>query len=340
VARALILAGTGAVGRAVALRLLDAGWHVEVTGRDPLHANTEVTRRGGVFLASDRHDPAQLSAVVGDGADLLVDCACFNAEHARQLASVLGGVTSPVMLSSKAVYVDDRGRHVNSAEPPRFDSPIPESQPTMAPGAGNYDLPEGYGANKVAAEQVLLGSGYPVSVLRPSKIHGVDARRPREWYFVRRVLDGRARVFFDGDARAGDHPTAATNLAALIEVVAANPGRRILNIADPDSPGEREIARAVARHFDHDWEEVVVEGAGRLGRSPWHVVPPVVLETSAARAIGYEAVGDYSTTVAATLDWLASLGARDGTARLTAPRDDDFFVGMFDYAAEDALVDS
>lgn len=337
-ARALILAGTGAVGRAVALRLLDAGWRVEVTGRHPRHASAEVARRGGTFHTSDRHDPAQLSAVVGDGADLLVDCACFTAEHARQLVCVLGGVTSAVMLSSKAVYVDGSGRHVNSKEPPHFDAPITESQPTLAPGAGDYDSPEGYGANKVAAEQVLLDSGRTVSVLRPSKIHGVDARRPREWYFVRRVLDGRSRVLFDGGARAGDHPTAAVNLAALVEAVAANPGRRILNCADPDSPSEREIARVVARHFGHHWAEVVVEDAGLLGRSPWHVVPPVVLDTAAAGAIGYEAVGDYASTVAPTLDWLASLGARHGTARLAPPLDDDFFSRCFDYATEDSQI--
>ncbi len=37
------------------------------------------------------------------------------------------------------------------------------------------------------------------------------------------------------------------------------------------------------------------------------------------------------------LDWLSSRGMRHGTARLGAPLDDDFFAGLFDYAAEDAL---
>ena len=69
---------------------------------------------------------------------------------------------------------------------------MPETAPTLAPGSGDHDSPEGYGPNKVAAERVLLDSGLPVTVLRASKVHGAGARNPREWVFVQRLLDGRA----------------------------------------------------------------------------------------------------------------------------------------------------
>lgn len=55
-----------------------------------------------------------------------------------------------------------------------------EQQATMAPGSTDPDSRAGYGANKVAAEHVLLDSGLPVTVLRPSKVHGEGARNPRE----------------------------------------------------------------------------------------------------------------------------------------------------------------
>lgn len=42
----------------------------------------------------------------------------------------------------------------------------------MAPGDMDYNSREGYGANQVAAEHVLLDSGLPITVLRPSKIVG------------------------------------------------------------------------------------------------------------------------------------------------------------------------
>ena len=339
--RALVLAGTGVVGIAVARHLAGAGWRVDVTGRDPQHAGEEIARPGVTFLRSDRHDAAQLALAVGAGADLVVDCGCFTAAHADQLVGLLGDVGSTVMLSSKAVYVDERGRHVNSLDAPHFTAPITEAQPTLAPGAGDYQSRDGYGANKVAAEQVLLSSGFPVSVVRASKVHGVGARRPREWYFVRRVLDRRPRVVFDSDAPAGDHPTAAVNVAALVEFLAAHPGTRVLNCADPDAPSEREIARVVADHFAHDWDVVVVAGSATLGRSPWHHVPPIVLDTSASRALGYRPVGGYAATVAPTLEWLAAIGARSGTRRLPALFDNDFFEGSFDYDQEDdALGDA
>ena len=97
-----------------------------------------------------------------------------------------------------------------------------------------------------------------MTILRPSKVHGAGARRPREWVFVKRALNRRPVVLLAHGGRGIDHPTAAANVAALVEVVAAQPGRRILNSADPDAPSALEISRAVARLLDHAWEEVLL----------------------------------------------------------------------------------
>lgn len=193
--RALLVGGTGLVGRAAARRLLGAGWRVDLTGRDPAHLPSDIADAGGRFVAADRDSPDQLIAAVGDGADLLVDCICYTAEDATRLLPLARNSTSTVMISSKAVYVDGRGHHSNSATAPHFGGPIRETQPTVSPGDADYRTPEGYGGNKVAAERVLLDSGLPVTVLRPSKIHGQGALRPREWVFVKRVLDQRPAVF-------------------------------------------------------------------------------------------------------------------------------------------------
>src|SRR5699024_11536508 len=127
---------------------------------------------------------------------------------------MLADVRSTVMLSGKAVYVDSAGYHLNSDTPPRFDGPITEDTPTMAPGDMPYDSREGYGANKVAAERVLLDSGHPVTVIRASKVHGEGALPAREWYFVRRILDGRPIVVLADRGRAVVHTTSAVNIAA------------------------------------------------------------------------------------------------------------------------------
>ena len=342
--RALILGGTGFIGRATARRLLTAGWQVDLVGRDPDNMPVDISADGGRFIAADRNDPDQLRAALADGAELIVDCICYTAVDASRLLPLLGHADSTVMISSKAVYVDADGNHANSSTPPHFDGPIREDQATMPPGDGDYDTREGYGPNKVAAENVLLDSGFPVTVVRPSRVHGPDAIRPREWFFVKRALDRRPAVLFANGGVDVVHTTAAANIAALIETVAAVPGRRILNCADPDAPTAVEISRTIANLLGHDRVEVLLpEGVEEaLGRHPWQSKYPVVLDVSAATELGYRAAGDYAATVADEVRWLASIaepGAADVPgAQLPAAYDREFFESMFDYAAEDRYL--
>lgn len=333
--RAVILGGTGLVGRAVARRLSRAGWQVDVTGRDASRLPGDLAAAGVRFHAAERSDAGATGRVLGEGADLLVDCLCFTAEHARGLLPLLPGVGSAVMVSSKAVYVDDAGNHVNSPVKPRFSGPVREDAPTMAPDvSGSFDSPEGYGANKVAAEEVLLGSGHPVTVLRASKVHGEGASPAREWVFVRRLLDDRRTLLLADEGRGVDHTTAAANLAALVETVAVRPGARILNSADPDAPDARTIARTVADHLGHAWDEILLDASApsELGRTPWSVPSPIVLDMSAAAALGYAPAGPHAETVTHTIDWLVRTEAEQRAL------DHPFFKGYFNYAAEDAYL--
>jgi hypothetical protein len=72
----------------------------------------------------------------------------------------------------------------------------------MAPGGGDFQTREGYGANKVAAENVLLDSRAPVTVVRRSTTHGADALRPGEWALAKRTLDLRPAILL-ADRGAG-----------------------------------------------------------------------------------------------------------------------------------------
>ena len=340
--RALILGGTGAIGRATASRLLAAGWRVDLTGRNPARMPAGLAAAGATFTPVDRRDAAGMAAALGDGVALLVDCACFTAADAGLLLPLAPHAGSTVMISSKAVYADGAGHHPNSAITPHFDGPICETQATVRAGDADHTTREGYPANKVAAEQVLLDSGGPVTVLRPSKIHGPGARRPREWVFVRRVLDRRPAVFLAHHGAGVDHTSAAANVAALIEVVAARPGRRILNSADPDAPTALQIARTVAHHLGHTWDEVLLEDAAGadLGAHPWDAPHPIVLDMTAAADLGYTPVGDYAATVVDEVDWLVGAAAGgDGASWLPGP-DDPFFGRLLDYGAEDRYLAS
>jgi nucleoside-diphosphate-sugar epimerase len=345
VSHALVLGGTGLIGRAAARRLLAAGWDVTVAGRDRARMPGDLAAAGARFTAADRTEPRRLAAAVGAGTDLLVDCLCYTAAHARGLLPLLDDVGSTVMISSKAVYVDAAGNHVNSATAPVFDAPVRESQPTTAPREDvDYRDGEGYGANKVAAEQVLLDSGHPVTVLRPSKVHGDGSSTPHTWVFVKRVLDRRDVLFLSRGGRGVDHPSAAANTAALIEVVADHPGRRVLNSADPDTPSALDISRTVANHLGHRWEEVLLDedahAPAGLGSHPWDRLPGIRLDMGAARQLGYRPAGDHATTVTAELDWLVSIADRGPSrdARLPPGFDHEYFAPMLDYTAEDRYL--
>jgi nucleoside-diphosphate-sugar epimerase len=337
--RALILGGTGLIGQAAARGLLSSGWNVDLAGRNPARLPADIAAAGGRFVSADRRDPGPLAAALGNGADLLVDCICYTAADATGLLPLARAADSAVMISSKAVYVDSAGNHANSATAPRFDGPIRETQPTMAPGDGDYQTPAGYGANKVAAEQVLLDSGAAVTVLRPSKVHGVGAARPREWVFVKRILDRRPVVFLAHRGAGVDHTSAAANIAALIEVAAGQPGRRILNSADPDAPSAREISRTIATQLGHAWAEVLLDDgtAEGLGQHPWNAPYPIVLDMSAALDLGYLPAGDYAATVASEVDWLVAAAAEGGLDEQHG-FDAEYFQPLLDYAAEDRYL--
>jgi nucleoside-diphosphate-sugar epimerase len=329
------------VGSAAALKLACSGWDVTSSGQTANRFPHGLREAGVQFVQSDRYAAEDLREVLRDGADVVVDCLGYTADHARTLLPFQHSIGSLIFISSKAVYVDDHGRHSNSAEPPEFAAPVTEAQPTMTPSNIDYNSPAGYGANKVAAEHALLDSQLAVSVLRPSRIHGIGGTRPREWVFVKRVLDGRRQLLLARGGRGINHPTAAVNLAALVQFCAAQPGTRILNSADPDAPDGLAISRIVAAHLAHTWNEVLLgtTAPDDLGDHPWNTLPPFVLDTSAAERLGFVAVGSYADTVRPGLDWLVTAARSGDPAGVLPAPDDPYFGSFFDYAREDAWLD-
>ena len=156
----------------------------------------------------------------------------------------------------------------------------------MRAGDGDYTTREGYAANKVAAEQVLLESGGPVTVLRPSKIHGPGARRPREWVFVKRVLDRRPAVFLAHRGAGVDHHVGGRQRRG------ADRGRcRPAGPADPQQRRPRRAERARDRPHGRAAASATpgtkcfstTTPATHLGSHPWDAPHPIVLDTDCRR---------------------------------------------------------
>jgi len=333
-ATALVLGGSGQIGRATVPALLGDGWDVRVLCRGTGDHVAAVRSWGAQPVVGDRRDDGTLGRAIGSGVDVLVDAIGYDDRDADALLAHRDRIGAAVVISSAAVYADDSGRSFETDEFPELPVPVAESGRTVAPGRDSY------AAGKVALERAWLADGsVPTTVLRPGAIHGPGCVQPREWLFVKRALDGRdVRVFaYGGDSRF--HTTSTVVLAELVRLAAATPGSRVLNAADPVALTVAEIGAAVHAVMGHDARTVTFTGGplGDVGRTPWSVPNPVVLDLSAAeRELGYIAPGGYEHTVAAAVEWLVVGASRSpwreafpGFARMEAGHD------LFDYAAED-----
>lgn len=332
--RSVLILGAGQIGRAAAATIAAAGWSVRLGHRRGGAFPADLRAAGVQEVFLDRSESGALETAIGSSADAVIDTIAYTPEHAEQLRGVQDRVGAFVVISSCSVYRDDDGRTLDEAQKtgfPRFAGPIRETQPTIGPGA------ETYSTRKVALELALSAIDRPVAILRPGAIHGPGCNAPREWWFVKRALDGRTRapVAYGGGSRF--HTTAAANIAELCRVVLEAGASGVFNIGDPEPPTVREIGEMIAAAMGRPLEIVVLPGhpEGVVGLTPWSVPRPLLIDTAKAEALGYRPFVSYVDTVAEVCRDLI-----DRTATRPWP---DAFPGLaaypdpwFDYAAEDA----
>ncbi|WP_406462483.1 NAD(P)-dependent oxidoreductase [Streptomyces sp. NBC_01622] len=336
---AVVIGATGQIGRVAVGALARDGWEVTAVSRG---GERDRDWPDDVRVArADREDGKALSAVVGDGCDVLVDLVAYGPEHARQLTSLADRVGSAVVISSVSVYEDDKGRTFDTQQEPDgfpvYPVPITEDQRTIRPGEASYST------RKAGLEHELLAAGgrLPSTLLRAGAIHGPHCRTPRELYFVKRNLDGRRRRVLPYGGRSRFHPAGVHNIAELIRLAASRPGSRALNAVDPDAPTVAEIAAAIDAVMGVETESVLVDGpapSSTVGETPWSVPTPVVCDMSAAeRELGYRPVARYAETLPETIAWIEGrLAGRDW--REAYPKMLAAYGDLFDYAAEDAWL--
>jgi nucleoside-diphosphate-sugar epimerase len=327
--RAVLIGGTGQIGRAAARSFATNGWDVVAISRSgTLPEGLE--ELGVEAVAADRADDAQLRAAIGTGADVVLDTVAYSREHGEQLNGLAGLVGSLVVISSASVYADDEGRALDGvSDSPQMPVPIPETQRTAEPGDGTYST------RKAELEQTLLEGPLPSTLVRACAIHGPGAQLPRELFFVKRAHDGRRRVAIAWNGESRFHTTSVPNLAELIRLAAEQPGDRALNAGDPDPPTTLEICEAVGSAMGHEFEPVLL--SDEAVENPWAAPPewPFVVSMEAARRdLGYTAVTTYPEAVKETCAWLVGELDRGRSWEGT------YLEGMVDYAAEDEVLES
>jgi nucleoside-diphosphate-sugar epimerase len=333
---AFIIGGTGQIGRKIAETLLALGWAVTLSHRLGSQKPSDLLLKGAKFIALDRNDDGALRQVLRSGADAVIDTKAYTPEHADQLIDLCGNVGAFSVISSASVYQDYKGRTLDEADEggfPDFPHPIKETQRTVPPG------PQTYSTRKAAMEERLLArSTVPVTILRPCAVYGVHSLHPREYWFVKRMLDQRPVVPLAFRGESQFHTSAAENIAALALLCLERQGTGIFNIADPEALTLAQIGAAVARHMNFKGSFHLIDNdeyPPKIGATPWSVPAPFTLDMSAALAFGYRPVTGYVDAVGAVCKWLVELSPMDWRAAF--PGLAAYTNDQFDYAAEDVF---
>ena len=338
--QAFIVGGTGQIGCAIASNLLEHGWRVTASHRGHRPPPADLLKLGLKTVTLDRENFGDLASALGSGADILIDTVAYDETHARQLLALQKSVAAILVISSASVYRDAKGRTLDEAKQngfPEFDEPIGEVQATVDPG------PETYSTRKVALERTLLDhTNCPVTVLRPCAIHGSGSLHPREWWFVKRIRDGRQVIPLAYEGRSHFHTTSVRNIAELVRISLEAPGTRVFNIGDPDPPKVAEIGRIIARHMKYEGRIVGIRGSEyppQVGATPWSCPRPFLIDGHAALAIGYRPVETYAEAMSETCSWLAAIADQAPWPELFPvlaqyPRD------LFDYATEHEFLET
>ncbi len=326
--KAVIVGGTGQIGRASARLLSRKGWDVAVVSRSQTVLPEECRH-----IAADARDAERLKGVIGSDTDLVLSCVAFDAGDAQCLASAGAAAGRIVVISSASVYCDAQGRTLDEAHEcgfPAFPVPLTEESQTVPPG------PQTYSTRKVAMEQTLLAeAACPVTILRPCAVHGPDSKHAREWWFVKRLLDGRAAIPLAYQGRSRFQTTSVTAIADAVVRAVAGKLPVVANVSDADSPTVAEIGRAIMDIMGVRADLVGLPDPAvyppEHGVTPWSVAGPMVCAAAATSP------ATYAQAVEPAIAWLAgTVPSEHWKERL--PQLAAYPVDLFDYAADERAL--
>ncbi|MEO0590271.1 MAG: reductase [Pseudomonadota bacterium] len=331
-ARSIAIIGAGQIGLEVALSAFAAGWRITICSRTR-PAWSEFYDEWRPYTAPE-DEPVQ--------ADFVVDTIAFDAADIERYDPK--AIERLIVISSASVYRDAQGRTLDEATAngwPEFGGPIREDNPTVAPG------PETYSTRKMRMERAAQDRfGERATLLRPCAIYGRHSRHPREWWFVKRLLDGRTRIPLTLGGRSRFQTTWAHTIGLAATQAFEQELGGVYNVADRDAPNVLEIGEAILEAMrDHPQCKEArfepIEDAGLIGRTPWSVGQPMVVsgaKLESAVAERFDGMSElYARAVQPTVRWLCECNPAHW--RTAFPQLAAYPWDLFDYATEDRFFD-
>ena len=321
--RSVAIIGAGQIGYAAALECQARGWDFTIHARSR-PSWFEFPREFRSYTAGT--DPSPI-------ADVVIDTIAFDkGDVAGYDPDTIGRL---IVVSSASVYCDDQGRTLDEGPAngyPEFDGPVTESQATVPPGPGTYST------RKVRMENAALARfGDRATILRPCAIYGRYSRHLREWWFIKRMLDDRQRIPLLFNGRSQFQTTDVEKIADIAAQAAQKDWGGVFNVSDTNAPSVREIGEAIGQFVGEPIEFVDAGEKGIVGRTPWSVPRPFIIDGSKANTRLYDQSADYQDHVGDQIAWAFKLDPETWPAAF--PQLAAYPYDHFDYAAEDRFFD-
>ncbi|MEM1053406.1 MAG: reductase [Pseudomonadota bacterium] len=322
-ARSVAIIGAGQIGFASACAFQSAGWEITIHSRSR-PAWTEFPSEWRQYEAGT--DPAPQ-------ADVVIDTIAFDeTDITRYDPDMVGRL---IAISSASVYCDEQGRTLDEGPIngyPQFTGPITEDQSTVAPGDATYST------RKVRMENKAIERfGNRATILRPCAIYGQYSRHLREWWFIKRLMDGRNRIPLLLDGRSQFQTTNVLGISEFALEAAERELAGIFNISDTDTPTVREIGLAICNSLNREVNFIDSGSKGFVGRTPWSVPHPFAVSGKKAHSLLHEQRFDYADHVGDGIAWTRNVDQDQWQA--TFPQLAAYPWDLFDYAAEDRFFD-
>jgi nucleoside-diphosphate-sugar epimerase len=325
-----MIGGTGPSGIPIVRRLVGNGHDVTLLHRG-LHERSE-TPPDLVHIHADPYDAESLTAALGDSTwDVVVAMygrlrmvAQATRGHCDHFVSV-GGVPAYRGWTNAWLY-----------EPAGIPVPVREDDPLVEDPSIDE---KGY--RIVRTEQAVFAAHPDAAHFRYPYLYGPYQPVPREWSVVRRILDGRGRIVLADDGLTLHHHCYTENCAAAVVLGIEQPqrsGGTIFNVADEEVLSVRQVVELCAAELAVDVE--IVSMPYDLAVPAWPLLAQPssthrVLDVSRVRdRLGHRDVVPAREAVRITARWLADNQPERGGI------EEQILTDPFDYAAEDALMDS
>ncbi len=325
----LVVGGTRFIGRAIVEELFRRGHTVTIyhRGRHEVEFARPVTHVHG-----DRRDYLHFQADLARlSPEAVVDVIPMNADDSQSLVEALRGrIARSVHISSGDVYA------------PGQPIPIPEDAPTgpaepVELRLGDQTVPY----SKVAVEGVIreahAAGDFPATILRLPAVYGPGDPLAREWFFVKRVLDGRRRIGLPDGGLGLFHRGYVDDVAQAVVLALESPQAigRTYNVGHERVLTVRGIAEFVAQVMGHEWQIVSVPAERLSPTNPYAAPYPIVYDLSRIQTeLGYRESVSLEEGMWRTVAWLVANPPTPETWGLARYLTHD----AFDYVAEDAAL--